>query len=149
MSESDPLARFRPGASRPATATARPAPGALQEYKAFGTKDKLRGVKILTRHGQPSHAPMYNYLINLSFTDDDPDNCTAILITISGLLVTVTGTHLKPIVDALLLHSCEFIQEYDPARFARPADPGAPFVDSITVDVLRAAPAQQRKHEDA
>ena len=129
----DPLAAFRKkGTTSPDIAEASDGPGAggREPYKAFATKDKLRTLDIRTKDEGLSHAHAYTYLTNISY---NRKTYGEVLLTMSRLLVTIKGRRLKPIVDALKLHTCEFIQEFDPQEFVDPADPDVAFVESIDV----------------
>jgi hypothetical protein len=46
--------------------------------------------------------------------------------------VKINGRNLRPIVEALKLHSCEFIAEFDPEDSEPPTDKDAPYIASIT-----------------
>ena len=105
-----------------------------EAYLAFAAKDKVLRLDIRCRQGGLAHAVSYNYLLNLSY---NRRSYSEFFLTVSGLTVMVKGRGLRPIVDALKMHTCEFIQEFDPDEFADPTDPGVPFIDSIAVEVLR------------
>jgi hypothetical protein len=105
-------------------------------YEAFGAKDKVTRLDIRCRQGGIAHAVAYNYLLNISY---NRKTYNEIFLTISGLTVMIKGRGLKPIVDALKLHICEFIEEFDSDEYAAPSDADAPFIDSISVEVLRGA----------
>jgi hypothetical protein len=49
------------------------------------------------------------------------------------MLVKIRGRNLKPIVDALLLGTCEYIQEFRDDIFDKPDDAAAPFVEEIEI----------------
>lgn len=132
----DPLNTFRqrlaPRPASPALVVNRP--GERLPYEAFAAKDKLQRLDIRCRHGGLAHAVAYSYLLNISYNRKDYNE---IFITVSGLTVMVKGRGLQPVVDALRMNLCEFIQEFDPEEFAPPADPNAPLVESIVVEVMR------------
>ncbi len=137
----DPISSFRQRFTpRPATAVA---PALVvnraeerEAYLAFAAKDKVLRLDIRCRQGGLAHAVSYNYLLNLSY---NRRSYSEFFLTVSGLTVMVKGRGLRPIIDALKMHTCEFIQEFDPEEFADPTDPNAPFVDSIVVEVIGAA----------
>ena len=81
-----------------------------------------------------SNVLAYNYLLNVTY---DRRNYSAIFLTLSGLTVTIKGRALRPLVDALRLHTCDFIQAFDAAEFIEPTDISQPFVQSIEVEVIR------------
>jgi len=136
---SDPLAAFRKKPILPESQTVSGAPLAVREpYKAFATKDKLRVIDIRINKDGMAHAPGYTYLTNLTYTRPEYDK---VLLTLSRMLVTIEGRNLRPIVDAIKLHTCEFIQEFDAQEFDTPTDDKAPFVESITVQLFGPAPS--------
>lgn len=104
-------------------------------YEAFGAKDKIKTLDIRCNNGL-GHVMAYTYLVNVTY---DLDNYSTIFLTISGLTVTIKGRALRPIVQALQLHTCDFIQAFDRAKFNEPSDPTAPYVQSIEVEVIRRA----------
>jgi hypothetical protein len=109
--------------------------GKHEGYEAFGSKDKLHRFDLRCHNGL-AHLLAYNYLLNVTY---DRRRYGAIFLTVSGLTVTIKGRALRPIVDALKLHTCEFIQAFDPEEFDEPTDPAAPYVQSIDVEVIKGA----------
>lgn len=107
--------------------------GDREPYEAFGTKDKTHRLDLRCENGL-GHSLAYAYLVNISY---DRRDYTRIFLTGSGLVVTIKGSLLRPIVDALKLHTCEFIQAFDADAFAPAADAAAPLVKSIVVEVIR------------
>ncbi len=103
-------------------------------YEAFTAKDKVVRLDIRCSQDGIAHAVPYNYLINISY---NYKSYTEIFLTVSGLTVMIKGRNLKPLVDALKMHICEFIEEYDSAAYLQPSDINAPFVEWIQVEVLR------------
>jgi hypothetical protein len=113
-------------------------------YEAFGTKDKVKRLKIRTRG--VGHSVSYNYLHDIAW---DLDNFTQIVLTVSGMTVTIDGTALGPIVDALSLETCDFLQEFLPEQFGQPVDRHAPVITRIDVEVIRAqAPFPRKDKKD-
>ncbi len=106
-----------------------------QVYEAFGTKDKVVRLSLRCASSDMGHSLQYNYITNITYKLSD---YAEIFLTGSGLTVTITGTNLKPIVDALNYHTCDFIQEYDPAQFVEPNDKNQPLVRMIEVGIIRA-----------
>jgi hypothetical protein len=53
---------------------------------------------------------------------------------------------MRPIIEALNLHTCEFIAEFDPEDCDPPTDPRATAHQSITIQTGRAA-ARERERE--
>lgn len=109
--------------------------GDPEPYEAFGTKDKTHRLDVRCENGL-AHSLAYAYLVNITY---DRRDYTRIFLTGSGLVVNIKGSRLRPIVDALKLHTCEFIQAFGAGDFAEPDDPSAPHVHSIEVEVIRGA----------
>lgn len=64
---------------------------------------------------------------------------TEFFITVSGLTVMVKGSGLRPVIEAIKLHTCDFIQESDPDDSEVSEDAGEPYIVSIIVEVMRGA----------
>jgi hypothetical protein len=106
-----------------------------EKYAAFNTKDKV--VRLDIRCGGEStlaHAIAYSYMLNLAY---DRRTYSEFFITVSGITIRVKGRGLKPVVEAIKMHKCEFIQAFDAGEFDEPEGEGAPFIESITVEMLR------------
>ena len=58
------------------------------------------------------------------------------------MLVRIRGANLKPLIDAIKLHTCEFIAEFDPGDFDRPIDREATIVETINIQT---GPARTQK----
>ena len=139
----DPLESFR---RKPAVSTSVKAPATpagREPYLAFATKDKLGRFDIRTRDGL-SHAPAYSYLLDVSY---DRRAYTSVLLVLSFMLVRIRGRNLKPLADAIKLHTCEFITEFDPQDFEPPADAHATVVESVTIQTGRSAAQREREPE--
>jgi hypothetical protein len=61
-----------------------------------------------------THAVPYNYLLNVTY---NRKAYAELFLTVSGLTIMIKGRGLRPIVDAIKLHTCEFLQEYDAEEF--------------------------------
>ena len=132
----DPLSSFRQRlAPKPAISPALVVnrPGERVPYEAFAAKDKVVRLDIRCASGL-AHAVAYNYLLNVSY---NRHTYAEIFLTVSGLTVTIKGRALRPVVDALKYQTCEFVQEFDPGEFLTPSDANAPYIESLTVEVLR------------
>ena len=130
----DPLKAFKDRLTpKPQAALVAGHPAGLPPYEAFAAKDKIRRLKIRTRG--VGHAVSYNYLHDIAW---DLDNFSEIVLTVSGMTVTIEGTALGPIVDALTLETCDFLQEFIPEKFSPPVDRAAPVITRIDVVVIRA-----------
>lgn len=130
------------------TPKAPPAPGGApslamsrgrEPYESFGTKDKLHRLDLRANDGL-SHALPYSHLLLLSY---NRRTYAEIFLTISGMAATIKGRNMRPIVDALKLHTCEFIQAFDPAEFLQPNDDGTPYVERVTVELIGAKPRKE------
>jgi len=151
---SDVLDRFRKRVdprreleAPPASPAAPPAPvhpgDGREPYVAFGAKDNVNDLVIrLARPGALSQALPYHYLTGYSFDDG---TWTILFLTGNGLGIEIRGRNLKPIVDAIQLRKCEFIQEYRAERFQRPPPADQPLVESISVEVLQGPGAPEEK----
>jgi hypothetical protein len=129
----DPLAGFRRKGEKATSTASRPTEGGdrSREYEAFNPKDNQRRGRLnIRRKGGMSHAPGYNFIIDICY---DEDHYSGILLILSTMIVKIRGRNLKPIVDALLLGTCEFIQEFRDDIFDKPDDATAPFVEAIEI----------------
>jgi hypothetical protein len=109
-----------------------------EAYEPFDVKDRVEGgLAIRRRKGALSHAIMYNYIHSVAFDDD---SWSSIHITVSGMAIEIHGRNLRPIAEAIRLRCCDFVQEYRADRFIlpEPVDDNAPFIESISVEVLHA-----------
>jgi hypothetical protein len=134
---SDPLAPFRtsPLAKSPAPRAPEAVTGS-RLYEAFNAKDNQRHgrLKIFSKKGGMAHAPRYSYLPDVCF---DSDDYTGFILITSTMLVKVKGRNLRPVAQAILLDTCEFIQEFREDKFDMPNDKEAPFIESIQFIVSR------------
>lgn len=60
---------------------------------------------------------------------------TLVVLIYSAAAVVIKGKNLQPIADAIDGETCEFIQEFDPARWAMPTDDKVPFIEELSVHV--------------
>ncbi len=124
----DPLAQFRKRAGH----TAPPPTGNEPEsYAAFGAKDKVERLKI-RRASAPARAPGYAYLLDLAH---DGAFGTNFVLVYTFMIVLARGRNLQPVIMALESGTAEFLQEFDPKRWEKPADPKTPVIESIEVVV--------------
>ena len=140
----DPLAEFRKnGATPQPAAPIATLPDEREMYRALAGKDNQRKARLdIRRKDGMAHAVGYNFIVEICY---DRKGYTGILLVLTTMLVKIKGRGLRPIVDALKLGTCEFIQEYDPGEFDPPDDAGAPLVESI--EVVSAADQRQRDGE--
>jgi hypothetical protein len=137
----DPLAEFRKnGAGAQQAPPSSTAHDEREMYRALAGKDNQRKARLdIRRKDGMAHAVGYNFIVEICY---DRKGYTGILLVLTTMLVKIKGRNLRPIVDALKLGTCEFIQEYDPASFDPPDDPSAPLVESI--EVVSAAEQRQQ-----
>jgi hypothetical protein len=128
----DPLAEFRRKGAVAKPSALRPSDGGdSRQYEAFNAKDNQRRGRLnIRRKGGMSHAPGYNFIIDICY---DQDHYSGILLILSTMIVKIRGRNLKPIVDSLLLGTCEYIQEFRDDVFDKPDDPAAPYVEAIEI----------------
>jgi hypothetical protein len=125
----DPLAPFRrpgaPRAARPAGGQERPhgPPG----YRAFGlARGPARPLRLEFRAATGlAVARAYTLLTEIAY---DRDHYGLIILLFGQRKVTLHGRHLRPVVDALLAGTCEFITEI---RDGEEAQEGAPAITRI------------------
>ncbi len=129
----DPLAQYRkrpPGATT--TGTVEP-----EGYVAFGAKDRVERLKIY-RTMAPTRSPGYVYLLDVVY---DGSFGTNFVLVYTFLMVLVRGKNLQSVVMALETGTADFIQEFDPERWAKPKDEKAAIIDSIEVVVQESGPS--------
>ena len=107
----DPLAPYR----RSKTTVTEP-PKEPAGYVAFGAKDR-------------THAPSYLHLQNLSY---DGEHGTSCVLMFDFLCVLIRGKNLQGLVTALALGTVDFIQEFNPDLWPKPAD-NLPLIESIKI----------------
>lgn len=133
----DPLAQFR--RSPPvADAGLSPEDGI---YIAFGAKDKVERLRIRRAGNVPTRSPAYHLLLDVIY---DGGFGTNFALLYNFLMVNVTGRNLQPVVLAIETGTADFIQEFDPAKWDKPTDPSAPFIEAMEI-----FPMEERRHEDA
>jgi hypothetical protein len=130
----DPLAQYR---KKPVANVAEPTPPkGPEEYVAFDAKDKVERLSIRLADRQ-ARTPSYGYLLDIAH--DEPG--TSFMLYYSFMmLVLVEGRNLRPVIMAVQMGTAEFIQEYDPARWAKPKDEKAPFIESIQITMEQGGP---------
>jgi hypothetical protein len=131
----DLLAQFR---KAPPTRPVGPLPPKLaDEYPAFGTKDKVFRLRIRSV-AAPVNSPCYNILLNVIY---DGDHWTHFMLVYTVLMVLVRGKNLQNAVFAIENGMADFIQEFDPARWEKPKDANAAFIESIEIKVIESGSA--------
>jgi hypothetical protein len=126
----DPLSQFRktPTASNGGAVP----PTEADEYAAFGTKDRVRRLRIRSA-AAPVNAPGYNILLNVVSDGQDGSN---FILVYSVLLVLVRGRNLQKMVFAIENEMADYIQEFDPEKWQKPTDATAPLIESIEIKVV-------------
>jgi len=125
----DPLAQYR----RPsALGSAKAPPPTVEEYTAFGTKDRVARLRIRSRM-EPVHSPGYNLLLDVVY---DGEFGTNIVLAYTVLHVMVRGRNLQKLVYAIENGMADFIQEFDPDRWEKPTDANAPIIESIEIRAI-------------
>lgn len=127
----DPLAQFRKTPPVPVGGIA--PPKETEAYAAFGTKDKVLRLKIRSAMA-PVHAIGYNILLDVV---SDGAFGTNFVLNYSILVVLVRGSNLQKMVFAIENGMADFIQEFDPDRWAKPTDETAAIIDTIEVKVVQ------------
>ena len=101
------------------------------EYVAFGTKDKVRRLDIRLVPDM-EHSPAYNLLLDVV---SDGRGGTNFMLVYTVMLVMVKGANLQKTAFAIKNQMADYIQEFDPKRWQKPADAQAVFIESIEVQV--------------
>lgn len=126
----DILAQFRRTPAAPSVGATPPKD--TDDYVAFGTKDKVNRLRIRSA-GELTNAPGYNVLLNVVY---DGRQGTHFMLVYTVLMVLVRGKNLQKMVFAIENGMADYIQEFDAARWQKPADANAPFIESIEVKVV-------------
>src|ERR1700733_8063598 len=114
----DPLAEFRRQGAASQKAASRPTSQGREEYRAFAGKDNQRKGRLDIRCKDGlAHAVGYSFIIEICY---DRRGYTGFVLVLNTMLIKVKGKGLRPIVDALKLGTCEFIQEFDAGEFGPP-----------------------------
>ena len=139
--DNDLLAQYR--RTPPSRAAGLGVPQGSEEYSAFGTKDKVQRLRIRSTTA-PVHSPGYNILLDVVY---DGDHGTNFVLVYTVLMVLVRGKNLQKAVFAIENGMADFIQQFDPERWAEPADSNAAFIESIEVKVVDGnAPRNDEHH---
>jgi len=124
----DPLAKFR---RQPVEGEKTPVLNKESEtYVAFDGKDRVERLRIRRVLG-PTRSPRYLLLQDISY---DAHYGTRFSLYYEFMVVVVRGKNLQGLVAALENSSVDFIQEYHPDVWPKPAD-DAPLIESIQVIV--------------
>lgn len=107
-----------------------------QPYVAMVTQDKTEGFILDCPSSGQEHYYKYHYLQPITTNKPAYD---FFFFKAAGYLVTVYGHNLYPVIMALWTSHCRSLTEYSPERHLPPTDPAAPFIERITVAVLKRA----------
>jgi hypothetical protein len=124
----DPLAQFRRKIENP------PAPSHVaavaagrQAYEAFNAVDRERKRLHIRPAVQPWVWASNSYL---QYIAEDSGRGTRFSLVFGFLVVVITGRNLGKMIAAINSENCEFIEEFDPSRHAKP-EPDEPVIESI------------------
>ena len=100
-------------------------------YEAFRLYKRKRKLYRLGLRpiGRAWERVVYSHLNRIG--EDGLNGKTLTLVFSTFLAVVIHGRNLRPIADAIDLEICEFVQQYDPARWPMPQDASAPFIESM------------------
>jgi hypothetical protein len=125
----DPLAQYRRTSPNP---VGRAVPTDSNEYVAFGTKDKVHRLRIRSL-AAPVNSPGYNILLNVVY---DGEQGSHFMLVYTVLMVLVQGRNLQKLIFAIENGHADYIQQFDPVKWQKPADGGATIIDSIEVRAI-------------
>lgn len=134
----DILSQFRRTPSAPLKESV--PPKEPEAYAAFGTKDKVHRLRIRSA-AELTHSPGYNLLLDVVY---DGQMGTHFMLVYTVLMVLVQGKNLQKVVFAIENSMADHIQEFDAARWQKPADASAPFIDSIQIKVIEGNSANEK-----
>src|SRR5579862_9184651 len=112
----DILAQFRRTPAAPSVGATPPKD--TDDYVAFGTKDKVHRLRIRSA-GDLTNAPGYNVLVNVVY---DGRQGTHFMLVYTVLMVLVRGKNLQKLIFAIENNHADFIQQFDPAKWQKPAE---------------------------
>ena len=122
------------------------------EYEAFKVVDR-RQVSLLLRPLSGAHH-WVSYSTLLRIESADPSG-SALLLFFTSLAVSIEGRNLHEVADAIAKGRCSFVEQFDPARHNKPANPHTPLIEHITtyapehpvnLKPARAAASEQKPH---
>jgi hypothetical protein len=124
----DLLAQYRRTGSNP---VGKAVPTDSDEYVAFGVRDKVHRLRIRSL-AAPVNSPGYNILLNVVY---DGEQGTHFMLVYTVLMVLVRGKNLQKLIFAIENGHADFIQQFDPAKWQKPAEADAAIIDSIEVKI--------------
>ena len=124
----DPLEKFR---KKPTETAGAPIVGA-GEYEAFKAVDRRQyRLKIRPSMRAWERVP-YAYLHRIV---EDGAFGTELCLIYAFMVVVIKGRNLHLVADAIDEERCEYVQQYDPDKWAKPTDASAAFIESIDIHV--------------
>jgi hypothetical protein len=145
----DPLDTFRRLADTgrpPHAASLRPPVSANRmPYVPFDTKDDVRRLMLRAGRSGQAYGLLYPQLTLFGY---NWLTHTQLVLTTPGLVAIIQGQRLAEIEDAVSLHACAFIQQYDAELFMEP-DPARPLIEHIEFLSMLPEPAQASVPEPA
>jgi hypothetical protein len=133
----DPLEKFRKAPIEPKQGADTTPPKEPSEYIAFDAKDNAQRLRI-RRANAPTRSPAYTYLLDIAY---DGTYGTNFVLVYTFMMVLVRGRNLQALITALELGTIDYIQEFDPDVWDKPANDNAAFIESIEVVVQESAPS--------
>ena len=101
-----------------------------REYKAYKGLDKRQfRLRVMPADDVWDRLP-YRMLLRIM---ESGKNGTSITLVYTFMAVQIGGKNLRVVADSIERESCDFIEEFDPLRHDKPADPNAPFIEKITL----------------
>jgi hypothetical protein len=97
-------------------------------YTAFEVRPKLLRLDIRKASGE-SRAPVYSSFVDIIY---GRRQYSGFVLLFHHLMVTVTGSGLRPVIQALKANRCLFIEEISDAF--EPPPTGEPVIESIMLD---------------
>jgi hypothetical protein len=130
----DPLASWRRKPASPIESA--PAEKEVEQYLAFDAKDRVSRLKIL-RARYPGRSPNYSLLLDIVYSGN---GVTQIVLVFTFMMVFIKGRNMLTLLKALEMQTADFIQEFDPKRWRKPADADAAIIEAIEVKLKEAGP---------
>jgi len=124
----DLLAQYRRGTG--SNSSGKTPPPDANEYAAYGIREKPARLRIRST-AAPVNAPGYNILLNVVSDGEG----THFMLVYTVLMVLVRGKNLQKLIFAIENNNCDFIQQYDPAKWQKPTGADAPVIEAIDIKV--------------
>lgn len=139
MAADDPLAKLKSLRSETA-AEAPDVPSADKEpYEPFKAVNR-RQLRLHIRSARNSgkyrvgERLAYSYLHRIV---DDADRQEQLALVFQFAVVIIRGRKLAQLAEAIEEERCAWLQPFDPARWEKPDDPAAAFIESVVIHVER------------